>query len=145
MDIPNTSTEPPRVLLAEDDRAVARLIEIAMKRTGIPHDLEIVHDGHQTVAALEGDFMNCPPRLLVLDLFMPGKDGFEVLEYIKQHPHFRRIPVIVFSNSNLPANMIRAYDLQANAYVVKSTDFADLCRAMDAILRFWLQIAASPF
>jgi chemotaxis family two-component system response regulator Rcp1 len=70
---------------------------------------------------------------------MPGKNGFDVLEYVKRHPQLRRIPVVIFSNSDRPADVNRAYDLHANAYVRKNTEFADLCHTMDTILRFWLQ------
>jgi DNA-binding NarL/FixJ family response regulator len=76
---------------------------------------------------------------------MPGKTGFEVLEHIKQHEHLRRMPVVIFSNSDLSADVVKAYDLHANAYVIKNTDFAELCRAMDNILNFWLLTATSPF
>jgi CheY-like chemotaxis protein len=140
-------TRPARVVLAEDDHATARLIEIAMKRTGIQHDLEIVHDGHQAIAAVEKDLAKLSPfgfdtpDLLLLDLHMPGKNGFEVLEYLKRHVLLRRIPVVVFSNSDVPGDVTRVYDLHANAYVRKNTDFADLCNTMDTILRFWLHTA----
>ena len=133
-------TGPARIVLAEDDRAIARLIEIALKRTKIPHELEIVYDGHQTIAAVQ-----TPADLLLLDLYMPGKDGFEVLEYLKQHTHLRRMPVVMFSNSDLPAHVTKAYDLSVNAFVRKNTDFGEMCHTVDMILRFWLQIAVTPF
>jgi CheY-like chemotaxis protein len=141
MSINQIRTRPARVVLAEDDPAIARLIGIALKRTGIPHDLEIVHDGDGTIAALEtpSTVGHLSPTLLLLDINMPGKNGFDVLEYVKRHPQLRRIPVVIFSNSDRPADVNRAYDLHANAYVRKNTEFADLCHTMDTILRFWLQ------
>jgi CheY-like chemotaxis protein len=72
---------------------------------------------------------------------MPGKSGFDVLLFLKRHGQLRRIPVVMLSNSDLAADVTRAYDLHANAYVRKNTDFADLCRTMDTILHFWLQTA----
>jgi DNA-binding response OmpR family regulator len=139
--IPNyRRARPARIVLAEDDRALAGLIGIAMKRTGIVHDLETVHDGHQAIAAMESK----TPDLLLLDLHMPGKNGFEVLEHIKRHTRLRRTPVVMFSNSDLSADVIRAYDLHVNAYVRKTIEFADLCHTMDTILHFWLQTAMSP-
>jgi chemotaxis family two-component system response regulator Rcp1 len=133
-------TGPARIVLAEDDRAIACLIEIALKRTKIPHELEIVHDGLQAIAAVE-----TPTDLLLLDLYMPGKDGFEVLQYLKQHEQLRRMPVIMFSNSDLAAHVTKAYDLSVNAFVRKNTDFGELCHTIDMILRFWLQIAVAPY
>src|ERR1700722_3998024 len=139
-------TRPARIVLAEDDRATAHLIEIAMKRTGIPHDLETVYDGHQAIAALEKTAVGYrTPDLLLLDLHMPGKNGFEVLQYVKGHPRLQRIPVVMFSNSGLADDVTRAYELRVNAYVQKDTDFADLCHTADTILRFWLQTAILPF
>jgi len=131
-------TRLPRILLAEDDRAIARLIAIALKRTGIPHELETVHDGHQAL-----DSLKKTTDLLLLDLHMPGKNGFEVLEHVKQDPLLRGIPVVVLSNSDQPADVIKAHHLYANAYVRKSPEFAVLCQTMDSLLRFWLQIAIS--
>jgi two-component system response regulator len=130
---------PARIVLAEDDRASARLIEIALERTAISHELQVVHDGDQAIAALEQspEFTD----LLLLDLYMPGKTGFDVLEYVKGHEYLRRIPVVMFSSSELPADIARAYDLHVNAYVVKSANLQDLCRSVDNILQFWLQTA----
>jgi|ERR1700722_12133089 chemotaxis family two-component system response regulator Rcp1 len=140
-------TRPARIVLAEDDRAIAHLIEIAMKRTGIPHDLETVHDGHQAIDALEKKSAvgYRTPDLLLLDLHMPGKNGFEVLQYVKGHSRLQRIPVVMFSNSSLADDVTKAYELHVNAFVQKNTDFADLCRTADAILRFWLQTAILSF
>jgi CheY-like chemotaxis protein len=133
-------TGTARIVLAEDDRATARLIEIAMKRTGIPYDLETVHDGDNAIVAIEKT-SPAAPDLLLLDVHMPGRSGFEVLEYVKKHVRLRRIPVVMFSNSDLETDVTKAYDLHANAYVRKNSDFADLCHTMDAVLRFWLQTA----
>jgi chemotaxis family two-component system response regulator Rcp1 len=125
----------PRIVLAEDDPTIARLIEIALHRTGIPHDLQVVHDGDAAIAALD------QTDLLLLDLHLHGKNGFEVLEHVKQDPSLRRIPVLMFSSSTAPADVNRAYDLHANAYLVKRTDLLELGRTLDATLHFWLRTA----
>jgi chemotaxis family two-component system response regulator Rcp1 len=143
MYINHTRTRPARIVLAEDDRAFARLVEIALKRTGIPHELELVRDGEEAIAAVEKD-VNVPD-LLLLDLYMPAKTGFDVLEHVKRHDLLRRTPVVIFSNSDLTADVIKAYDLHANAYILKTADFADLCRTMETTLHFWLNTAAMPF
>ncbi|MGA3201384.1 MAG: response regulator [Bryobacteraceae bacterium] len=128
---------PARILLAEDDRTAGRLIEIALKRTGIPHHLEIVTDGDQAIAVLSKE----APDLLLLDLYMPGKNGFEVLEHIKRRDHLRRIPVVMLSSSDFAEDINRAYDLHVNAYVKKPNDFADLSRALNSTIDFWLRTA----
>ena len=146
MYINHTRTRPARIVLAEDDRAFARLIEIALNRTGIPHELELVRDGDEAIAAIHKHVKHVNvPDLLLLDLYMPGKSGFEVLEHVKQHDLLRRTPVVIFTNSDLSADVIRAYDLHANAYILKTTDFAELCRTMEITLHFWLNTATAPF
>lgn len=138
---------PARIVLAEDDRTTASLIKIALQRTGVSHDLHIVHDGDAAIAALERTAApwNEATDLLLLDLHMPGKNGFEVLEHVKRQENLRRIPVVMLSASESPGDVNRAYDLHANAYVLKHSDFSDLCRSLDVILQFWLRIAVSPF
>jgi two-component system, chemotaxis family, response regulator Rcp1 len=135
------SRSSARILLAEDDRPTAKLIQVGLERTGLPHHLNIVHDGDQAIAALEQKAVD----LLLLDLHMPGKNGFEVLEYVKQREHLRRTPVVMFSSSELTDDVNRAYDLHANAYVLKPAGLPELCRTLDSILRFWLQTAITPF
>ena len=115
-------------------------MEIGLKRSGVPHDLKVVHDGHHAIAMLETE----PPDLLLLDVQMPGKNGFEVLEHVKGQDRLRRVPVVMLSFSELAEDVNRAYDLHANAYVMKQTDFTELCRTLDSILQFWLRTATPP-
>jgi CheY-like chemotaxis protein len=133
---------PARIIVAEDDLATARLIEVALRRTGVSYQLDIVHDGDEAIAALE---RNEGTELLLLDLHMPRKNGFEVLEYVKAHSQLRRIPIVVLSSSESPALVNKAYDLHANAYVLKGPDFHDLCRRIAEILQFWVVTSVSPF
>ena len=135
-------TRAARILLAEDDRTTASLIKIALQRTGLSHDLDTVYDGDSAIAALERP--DAVADLLLLDLYMPGKNGFEVLEHIKRREHLRRIPVVMLSSSEQAADINRAYDLHANAYVLKRPDFSELCRSLDGILQFWLRTATIP-
>jgi chemotaxis family two-component system response regulator Rcp1 len=74
---------------------------------------------------------------------MPGMNGFEVLEHVKMNPRLRRTPVVIFSSSDVEADVKRAYDLNVNAFIRKSTDFADLCHTMGTILHFWLETAVT--
>lgn len=131
-----------RILLAEDDRTTASLIKIALQRTGVSHDLDMVHDGDAAIAALERQ--DAVADLLLLDLHMPGRNGFEVLAHLKRGEHLRRIPVVMLSSSENPVDINRAYDLHANAYVLKRPDFSDLCRSLDGVLQFWLRTAMIP-
>jgi CheY-like chemotaxis protein len=102
----------------------------------------MVHDGDSAIAALERP--DAAADLLLLDLHMPGKNGFEVLEHVKQREYLRRIPVVMLSASEHPGDINRAYDLHANAYVLKRPDFSELCRSLDGVLQFWLRTAMIP-
>jgi CheY-like chemotaxis protein len=139
----NPFNRPAHIVLAEDDPSAARLIEVALQRSGISHELRIVSDGDAAIAALERP--SAATDLLLLDLYMPGKNGFEVLEHIKRQEHLRRIPVVVFSSSEMPEDVNRAYDLHANAYVFKNPSFHDMCRSVDATVQFWLRTAMMPY
>jgi CheY-like chemotaxis protein len=139
---PTSRKRQPRVLLAEDDRTTASLMKIALQRSSVSHDLQMVHDGDSVIAALERSSPGAD--LLLLDLHMPQKNGFEVLQHVKKQEHLRRIPVVMFSSSEASDDINRAYDLHANAYVLKRPDFADLSRSLDAILHFWLRTATLP-
>jgi two-component system, chemotaxis family, response regulator Rcp1 len=140
-----TSSFPKRpayIVLAEDNPTTARLVEVALQRAGVLHHLQIVGDGDAAIAALERP--SAPTDLLLLDLYMPGKNGFEVLAHVKGQEHLRRIPVVVFSSSETPEDVNRAYDLHANAYVFKDPSFHDMCRSVDATVQFWLRTAIVP-
>jgi two-component system, chemotaxis family, response regulator Rcp1 len=141
MIISNSLNRPAHIVLAEDDPSTARLIEVALQRSGVLHDLHIVGDGEAAIAALERP---SPTDLLLLDLYMPGKNGFEVLAHVKGQNHLRGIPVVVFSSSETPEDVNRAYDLHANAYVFKNPSFHDMCRSVDVTLQFWLRTAITP-
>jgi two-component system, chemotaxis family, response regulator Rcp1 len=102
----------------------------------------MVHDGDSAIAALERSSPGAD--LLLLDLHVSGKNGFEVLDHVKRQEHLRRIPVVMFSASANSDDINRAYDLHVNAYVVKRPEFADLCHSLDGILHFWLRTATVP-
>ena len=135
-------SRPARILLAENDRTTASLIKIALQRTGVSHDLHMVHDGDSAIAALERPA--AVADLVLLDLHMPGRGGFEVLEHVKRQAHLRGIPVVMLSSSEKPVDINRAYDLHANAYVLKRPDFSEMCRSLDGVLQFWLRTAMIP-
>ena len=130
-----------RIVLAEDDQVTARLMEIALKRTGIPLQIQTVYDGGHAISAVE----DCLADLLLLDLHLTGKNGFEVLEHVKRNDALRRMPVLMFSNSDQAADARKAYDLHVNAYIRKSTEFPELCRIMEKTVHFWLQTAVPAF
>src|SRR5262245_8374290 len=124
--------EPVRILVAEDEADDAFLLERAFARAGIKATIQLARDGQEAVDYLRGskpstDRQAQPlPVLVLLDLKMPRLDGFDVLEWLRQQPGLRRLSVVVFSSSNEPRDINRAYDLGANSYAVKPVDPASL-------------------
>lgn len=114
-----------QILLAEDNEDDVFLMRQAVRKAGVPLDIHAVPDGEAALAYLRGereyaDRARHPlPDALLLDLNMPRLNGFEVLEALRAEAAWNWLPVFVLSASNLPADIRRAQDLHANAYVVK--------------------------
>ena len=129
------------VLLVEDNPAEARLVSEAFRDFKRRHQLHAVSDGEAALDFLyrrEGHSHRPRPRLILLDINLPKKDGFEVLRTIKTDPKLRRIPVIMLTGSNAVWDVTKAYDYHANAYLQKPTDIVDYLKLMQKIEEFWL-------
>jgi CheY-like chemotaxis protein len=93
----------------------------------------------------EGKFSGSPrPDIILLDLNLPKKDGREVLREVKEDENLYNIPVIVLTTSNADKDILRAYDLHANAYVTKPLDFNQFMIVVESIVNFWLEIVKLP-
>jgi CheY-like chemotaxis protein len=135
----------PVLLLAEDNDLDAALFAKLNERCGSVFNLVRVVDGEAAVDYLRGagpfaDREKHPQaNLLLLDLKMPKKDGFEVLRWRQEHPAFLHVPVIVYSASYLPTDVERAYAFGASSYVVKPTDPVRLERFVKSLQNFWTE------
>ncbi len=131
------------ILLVEDDPDDVYFLQRAFANLGRAGDLRVVRDGEEAVAYLsgEGDFadraLNPWPSLILLDLKLPRKSGFEVLEWCRRKAGLSRIPVVVLTSSQSQADVARAYDLGANSYLVKPIDSAAQAEMVKAICIFW--------
>src|SRR5260370_30069723 len=131
------------VLLVEDDLNDIFLVKRAFKKARIPNPLQVVTDGVEAVRYLQGegrfaDRHSHPlPRLIVMDIKMPRKTGFEVLELIKKDGVLKRIPVIIVSSSDETADINKAYELGANASMVKPTHFRAVETLFQSITHYW--------
>ena len=113
-------TRPCRIVLLEDNPEDVTLAKLALTQAGIPYEMIVFEDGEKVI-----DFIStqhAPPDLLLLDLNVPRRNGFEVLETVRSEPKWISTPVVVLSGSDNPADMTRAGRLKAN-YIVKSIDF----------------------
>jgi len=104
------------VLIAEDDEDVVFFLQRIFRKQGVQNPLKFVPAGQQALDYLETETR--PPRVALLDIKMPVKDGFDVLKPVRAHPKLSRLPVLMFSNSGEERDVNRAYDLGANSYVV---------------------------
>jgi DNA-binding response OmpR family regulator len=93
----------------------------------------------------KGKFSGSPrPEIIILDLNLPNKDGREVLKEIKEDENLKNIPVVVLTTSGAEKDIIRAYELHANAYVTKPIDFDQFINVIGSIVNFWLEIVKLP-
>jgi CheY-like chemotaxis protein len=132
------------ILYVDDEETDIMLLQHVFTKAGIPNPLQTVKDGKLAKDYLSGkapfaDRGQYPmPALVLLDLNLPYWSGFEVLEWIRRQPLLRRVPVVVFTSSNRPDDIARAYDAGANGYVVKPNALGDLKSLVLALRDFWL-------
>jgi CheY-like chemotaxis protein len=137
------SMRPPRpveILLVEDDDGDAFLTENALRAGGVPFALHVVPTGEDGLDYLyrRGEYADAPrPDLVLLDLHLPGIDGKEVLHELKQHASFRRIPIVVLTSSRAESDILRSYNLYANAYMVKPGDPSIFERLATSLQDYW--------
>ena len=133
----------PVLLVAEDNALDAMLLQRVIERCGDPFVMAHAEHGEAAIEYLQGagryaDRAQFPaPDILLLDLKMPRKDGFAVLRWRRENPTFARLPIIVFSSSNLAADITLAYSLGANSYIVKATSGERLERMIRALHEWW--------
>ena len=138
------------VLLVEDDLNDIFLVKRAFKMAELENPLQVVTDGEEATHYLSGEGRHADrqahplPKLIVMDIKMPRMSGFEVLEWIKHNPTFRRIPVVIVSSSDRPDDIDRAYELGANAYMVKPVNFRAVERLFGSITHYWGLECAKP-
>jgi chemotaxis family two-component system response regulator Rcp1 len=131
-----------RILLVEDNRADALLIQEALRQVSDAHTVDLVTDGEQAIAHLRGS--GARPDLMLLDLNLPRKDGREVLAEVKSDPTLSEIPVIILTTSSAPPDVAFAYRHHANSYMRKPLGMDRLVESVSAIRDFWMRTATLP-
>jgi CheY-like chemotaxis protein len=142
-------SERGTILLADDSENDLLLMRRAFAKADFNRPLQEVRDGEQVIAYLRGaepyaDRMRFPlPAFMLLDLNMPLKSGFDVLRWLRAQERLRRLPVIVLSASIRIGDVNSAFDLGANAVLVKPSGFAELV-TMVRCLHEWMQLNQLP-
>lgn len=141
---------PLRILVAEDDLGDVLLLKRAFEAAKVKPPIYFAGDGQEVLDYLCGrpPFQNpirCPlPNVLILDLKLPRVDGFEVLEWLREHTVFRHMLVVVLTGSELPGDIDRAYALGANAYIVKPAEPELLVDIVARLQSYWKSINSDP-
>jgi CheY-like chemotaxis protein len=135
------------VLLVEDDPGDVVLIREAFEHNKVHNALVFVSDGVEAIEYLRGagEHAGAPrPDLILLDLNLPRMDGREVLAEIKDDADLRTIPVVVLTTSEAEEDILRSYDLHANAYVTKPVDFDCFIEIVRQIDDFFVSVVKLP-
>jgi len=145
-----TLPEQAVILLVEDRDDDVYLVRWALSKADVHNPFFTVKNGEETLAYLEGlgKFRNRDeyplPDILLLDLKMPGMDGYEVLRAVRAKPEFKALRIIVLTSSEDLNDVNKAYELGANSFLVKPLEFENYAAMMRTLSSFWLHYSRDP-
>ena len=142
-----TQPAPVEILLVEDDPGDVLMTTEAMAESKVLNNLTVLNNGEQALRYLlrEGEFADAVrPDLILLDLNLPRVDGREVLARVKADESLRTIPVVVLTTSEAEEDVLRSYDLHANAYVTKPVDFESFVEVIRQVDEFFISVVRLP-
>ncbi|HYE99843.1 MAG TPA: response regulator [Planctomycetota bacterium] len=138
------------VLLVEDEVSDRLMMELAFDKVAPSVRLRCAVDGAEAIDYLSGQgaygnrTLHPLPQLVLLDLKLPKKSGFDVLEWMRSEPNFKHVPVIVLTSSEEPGDLERAYALGATSYLVKSIDTKSMRDVVRGIGEYAALIGTAP-
>lgn len=134
------------ILLVDDSPTDAAILSAAFDEIGCQWPIQIAQTADEALTLLQqlDDSASAHPQLILLDLNLPGKNGHEVLREIKRNAVWQTIPIIVLSSSATPNDIYKSYQLHANAYITKPTDFYEYQLIAQKIHDFWLKTVQLP-
>src|SRR6201992_3581189 len=138
---------PIDILLVEDDPGDELITREAFEHNKLSNRLHVAHDGKEGLDYLykRAPYENAVrPDLILLDLNLPKYDGRQLLERVKSDPDLARIPIVVLTTSSAEEDILRSYELHANAYVTKPVDLDQFISAVRQIDEFFLQVVRLP-
>jgi CheY-like chemotaxis protein len=141
--------EIKRILLAEDNPNDVELTLAALAENHLANEVVVVRDGAEALDYLHrrGVFKlrtEGHPAVVLLDLKLPKVDGLEVLEQVKTDPALKTVPVVMLTSSREEQDLVRSYNLGANAYVVKPMEFDEFVNAIKEVGLFWAIVNQPP-
>ena len=135
------------ILMVDDDEEDFVLVKEALESKQYKVDLYWAEDGYEAMNFLfrRGIYKNAPiPDLILLDLNMPGKNGFEVLRELKAQEKFRKIPVVILTSSRDRENVSRGYGIGASSFMLKPMTFDEMANAMQSLCEYWFALVKLP-
>jgi two-component system, chemotaxis family, response regulator Rcp1 len=142
-----SKSKPITILMAEDNSTDVMLTKEALAHAKLLNTLHVVDDGMECLDFLyrRGKYAKAPrPDLILLDLNMPRKNGQEVLAEIKADEKLKNIPVVILTTSKAEEDVVKAYGLSANCYVIKPVDFDVFTDVVRSIQQFWFSVVTLP-
>jgi CheY-like chemotaxis protein len=142
-------TNPQTFLLVDDSEDSLFLLRAAFEMAQCQHPLQQAHNGEEAIAYLKGEGAYADrdkfplPAVMLLDLNMPKKNGFEVLTWVRAQPGLKRLAIIILTASIRPNDVARAFDLGATAFLVKPGNLDNLATMMRC-LGEWVQFNQFP-
>jgi len=136
-----------QILLIDDHMSDAKLFEHALEQAETRAKLFWVGSAEEGLEYLkqEGRFAGVGRvKLVVSDLSMPGMDGFQFLSQARKNPALAAIPIVIFSSSRAPRDVLRCYQLGANSYITKPMSLETFVAAIGTLVRYWLDIVELP-
>jgi CheY-like chemotaxis protein len=130
------------ILIADDDEDDRLLLSEAFAATGNDIKLAFAENGLEVLESLKENKVS--PKVILLDLNMPRKNGMQVLQELKGNPDYRSIPVIIFSTSEVQEQIKECYQLGASTFIVKPGNFAALVSIAQMIIAYWINTAVLP-
>lgn len=144
------SNELPIVIIADDNPGDRMLAVTALRKARLNNPIQEIEDGEELMEYLlhKGKYAGMSdekhPMVILLDLNMPKKSGFEALAEIKANPDLRRIPVIILTTSEAESDIFRSYDLGVNSFITKPVNFSEFLETMKQLGEYWLELVAVP-
>lgn len=138
------------ILIVDDDENDIFFVKRAFTEIDVHCRFHVLKNGQEVIDYLIGDgaFANREaypmPMMILMDLKMPIMDGFEVLAWLRSKPGIKVIPTIVFSSSDVPSDITRAYELGANSFMTKSVTYDGLLLKLQTLSRYWLEHCKHP-
>jgi CheY-like chemotaxis protein len=137
------------ILLVDDSENDMVLMRAAFEKAGFDIGIQEVHNGAEAISYFKGEGVYSDrqkyglPSVVLLDLNMPLKNGFEVIAWVRSQPAFTGLPIVVMTSSMRPEDVKKAFELGASSYLVKPINIDELA-AMVSCLRQWIRINHFP-